>query len=354
MSLPDETEDDEIDLNDLPAQPALRAFAREELVSCAECARANAPTRMNCLYCGARLPATERTVPTLRPLETWERGFNVVLLPGQSPRVTDEAVAEAASLVRSEVKRLREMLDARLALPLGRAASDEEAGLVKKRLAALGFGVEIVPDEILAVETAPSVRVKRLAFENATEGATLEGWTAMSGGERHVALWSDVVLLVAGRLFTKRVEVEESRTRVGVEGKVVDAREIADDEGVIDIFFARGETNWRVMSESFDYSCLGARKKMLAHENFVTLVETLRERAPADARFDDNYRGVRHLLASAWPLAERTESRGLRRERPGKFNVEAVTHVSNETQFTRYARLLHQLELKRRGEGAQK
>jgi hypothetical protein len=57
---------------------------------------------------------------------------------------------------------------------------------------------------------------------------------------------------------------------------------------------------------------------------------------------------VRHLLSAAWPLAEQNKSGGLRRESFGKFNVEAITVVSNEAQFTRYARLCHQLELKRR------
>ena len=34
-----------------------------------------------------------------------------------------------------------------------------------------------------------------------------------------------------------------------------------------------------------------------------------------------------------------TGSRGLRRERPGKYNIEAVTQTSNENQYTRYSRL---------------
>jgi hypothetical protein len=99
------------------------------------------------------------------------------------------------------------------------------------------------------------------------------------------------------------------------------------------------------MAESFDYSCLGERKGLLARDNFNTLVEALRERA-ASAEFDAEYVRVRHMLAAVWPLAEHTESLGLRRSRPGRLSTEAVTILSNEMQFTRYARLRNQLARK--------
>src|SRR4051812_28827722 len=68
---------------DLRATSAARETARRfepgELVACDKCLRANAPTRMNCLYCGAPLPVTERSAalrrPSLRKLEEWEQGF---------------------------------------------------------------------------------------------------------------------------------------------------------------------------------------------------------------------------------------------------------------------------------------
>ncbi|HEX5706855.1 MAG TPA: hypothetical protein VFX96_06150, partial [Pyrinomonadaceae bacterium] len=112
--------------------------------------------------------------------------------------------------------------------------------------------------------------------------------------------------------------------------------------------YARGESGgWRVGADGFDYSCLGEMKGLLARENFVRLAEALRGRASA-ATYDDEYARVRHLLAHAWPLSEHTESGGLRRARPGKFNTESVTVLSNDAQFTRYARLRYQLELRRR------
>nr|MDQ3746090.1 hypothetical protein [Acidobacteriota bacterium] len=106
---------------------------------------------------------------------------------------------------------------------------------------------------------------------------------------------------------------------------------------------SQSETDcFRVLADNFDYSCLGASKRLLARENFVTLVETLRARAPS-AVFDDEYASSRALLSLAWPPTERTASLGLRRERPGRFNTEAATLITNEQQFTRYSRLRRRL-----------
>ncbi|HVF87366.1 MAG TPA: hypothetical protein VM866_07240, partial [Pyrinomonadaceae bacterium] len=171
---------------------------------------------------------------------------------------------------------------------------------------------------------------------------------AGESGAEHVVGWADVTAFVLGRIFTKRVEVEERGSFPGVEKEIAEARELKSDEAVFDVYTKYSDGSWRISADNFDYSCLGARKTLLAKDNFVTLTDTLKERAGA-AFFDDAYRELRHLLFPAWPLSERTESRGLRRERPGRFNTEAVTHVSNEAQFTRYSRLYHYFQL-RRGE----
>ncbi|HEX7177640.1 MAG TPA: hypothetical protein VF240_20445 [Pyrinomonadaceae bacterium] len=332
-------------INDSGATPgAGRRFSPEELVACEGCRRANPPTRMSCLYCGAKLPLTETSAalrrPVLRPLEEWEQGHNVVLLPG-GPPASPQTIDAAAELLHFAAPRLIEAVDSREALPIARAASAEEAKLIEERLDALGFNVLVVADDELAEEAGPTRRVRKLEF---TEDV-LRAWT--SGGEQASAPWGDVVLIAAGRIKTKRVEVEErsGRVRPGVE--VVDAREIFADEAALEIHTARDAAGWRIMSGSFDYTCLGARMGVLALRNFETLIGELRARATG-AAFDGGYNRLRHLLSAAWPLAEREESGGLRRERPGKFNAEAVTVVSNDAQFTRYVRLRRLLELRRR------
>jgi hypothetical protein len=327
------------------ATTAPRRFTPEQLVACERCLRANAPTRMNCLYCGAPLPPTAESDklrrPTLKKLEEWEHGFNVVLLPQGKRELTPGAVGETASLLRLEAARLLEIMETRRALPLARVSSFVEGELILERLGALGLAAEVFADDELAKQPA---RACALTLDE----DALVCWPILDAELRRVA-WSEVLLLVKGRLVTKRVEVEERRRRMRGHGEIVEVREIASDEAVLDIYAASESDDdcFRVMADNFDYSCLGADKRPLARENFVTLVETLRTRAPS-AGFDEEYAVTRALLSAAWPPAERTESLGLRRERPGRFNTEAATVVTNEAQFTRYSRLRRRLALRGR------
>ena len=326
------------------ASAAPRRFTVEELVACDECARANAPTRMNCLYCGARLPVTEQNAalrrPVLKKLEEWERGFNVVMLPRARAELSPEEIAEAASLLRLDASRLTEMIESRRALPLARTSSTEEAELISKRLGALGLAVEVFADEVLSKQPA---RVRALALDD-------DALVCQEGpdAEPRRLRWSEIALFVTGRVVTKRVEVAERQAKLSNRSRIVEARELATDEAVLDIYaIDETEEGFRVMADGFDYSCLGAAKRLLARDNFNALVEALRERAP-HAAFDDEYARLRGLLSAAWPPSERTGSLGVRRERAGRYNTEAVTTVSNETQFTRYARLRRVLALRGR------
>jgi len=339
--------DDELPLTEegAGASQGGRAFAPAEMVACESCLRANPPTRMNCLYCGAALPVAtageDLRRPTLRALEAWEQGYNVVLAPDVQGELSVDNLTEAAALLRLEAGQLREMRNARTPLPLARAATRAEAELLERKLRALGWQIEIVLDEALGVETDAPKRIRRLEF-----GAdALAGWTSAEGvGER--VEWGSLTLLVAGRIARKRIEVEERRGGGRrAEGEIVETRELYDDESALDLYATGARAGWRILAENFDYSCLGAAKSLTAAENFKRLVETLRERAPR-AAFDDSYRGVRHNLKFAWPLAEQTEAGSLKRIRPGRYNAEAVTSVTNETQFTRYGRLLQYFRLR--------
>jgi hypothetical protein len=343
-------EDDELTLmeEDPAATMAARAFAPAEMVACEACLRANPPTRMNCLYCGAALPAPnagdDLRRPTLRALETWEQGFNVVLVPQEaSGEFGVDQLTAAAALLRLEAGQVREMTAAHAHLPLARTATRDEAALVERKLRALGWQqVEIVADEDLSVETEAPKRIRKLEFG----AGALTGWTSAEGEGASVA-WESVTLLVAGRIARKRIEVEERRGggRRGAQGEVLETREFHEDESALDLYRAGSIVNWRIMAENFDYSCLGAAKSLTAAENFKRLAGLLRERAPR-AVYDDSYRGVRHYLKFAWPLAEQTEAGSLKRIRPGRYHAEAVTSMTNETQFTRYGRLLQHFRLR--------
>ena len=315
---------------------ALRPYAHAELVACDGCLRGNAPTRLSCLYCGAALPATSQGAalrrPVLKKVEEWEQGFNVILLPRVVWPAAPEAAEEAAALLRLDAGRLKEVVDSGLALPLARVSTPEEAELIVERLGALGFGAEVLADEALA---AAPLRARALGFD----ADALVCMNSPDSEPRRVP-WAEVTLLVRGRIVSRRVEVAERRRGLAGRSEMVDAREIVSDEAVLDVYAAEGEAGLRVLSGGFDYSCLGPGKGLLASENFVTLVGELRARAPG-AVYDEEYSRLRPLLADAWPPAERTESLGLRREGTGRVNTEAVTKVSNELQFTRYARLRH-------------
>jgi hypothetical protein len=316
-----------------------RAFRRDEMAACEHCARMNPPTRMKCLYCGAPLPAAEGGAdlrrPALKQLEEWEKGFNVVLAPREfdDMHLRGDALAEAASLLRLKPEQLGEMIATRAVLPLARTGLREEVELLERRLGALGLRVEVVSDEELAIESEPPRRVRKIEFDE----EKLIGWSSAEGEpSRHA--WDELSLIVAGRVFKKRIEVEE-RVKRGVGGEVIESRELSDDEGVVDLYFVGVRANRRINAAGFDYSCLGAQKGLLAPENFARFVEVLRVRAPR-TKFDDSYKGVRQWLQFAWSPTAHTESGGVRRERPGRYSTGAVTLVTNESQFTRYGRLL--------------
>ena len=339
---------------DALGEGAARPFAPGQLVACEECLRANAPTRTACLYCGAALPRAERSAallrPTLKKLEEWEQGFNVVTLPRAAGALTSDAAEEAAALLRLDAGGLKEIVLAGRAMPLARAPSADEAWLVVERLRELGLSTEVFPDEVLARRPA-----RARAFEFEEDALVCRG--GPESEPRRVA-WSEVVLLVTGRVVSRRVEVSERRRGLGGRTETAETRELASDEAVLDLYTSSvdeheaqgsGGAGFRVLAGGFDYSCLGEGKGLIAAENFNALVAALRERAPSAAH-DEEYGRLRPLLSDVWPSAERTESLGLRRERVGRFNTGAVTTVSNETQFTRYARLRHLLVLRARDE----
>ena len=323
-----------------------RGFAPEQMVACDVCLRGNPPTRTSCLYCAAPLPVNDASAalrrPTLRQLEKWEQGFNVILLPNENDFIDEERLQKVSELLRLNIEDLQRIMAAGVALPLARAATVDEAELIEQQLSAHGIKpVLIVADEALGVERNFTKRVRALEF---TEDELIVFPTG--GGEAWRCAWGEVSLMVAGRHYVRQIEVEERKGR-GSENEMLDAREMSADEALLDFYTTRDENGWRIGANNFDFSCLGEKKRLLATENFALLIETLRARA-VEAESDETYRSVRHALGSVWTLEQTTASQGLRRgSRPGRYNTEAVTTSDNETQFTRYSRLRHHLKLRR-------
>jgi hypothetical protein len=332
--------------DDEPVQPDARGFAPDQMVTCEACLRANPPTRSSCLYCAATLPTTAESValrrPTLRRLEKWEQGFNCILMPGKTGALNDEAFRETADLLRLSDAELKRIMEAGEPLPLARTPTRDDAVIIESKLEPLQISVMIVSDHDLALEESPPKRIRAMEFTDDSLVAHPTG-----GGAALCVLWTEIILFVGGRHLVRSVEVEERRGR-GSENVIADTRELSSDESLLDLYTARRDGGWRIASANFDFSCLGKRKSLLAAANFTTLVESLRARAP-QAEHDESYRDARRALDTAWPLEQHTESRGLRRERPGKYNVESVMTRDNESQFTRYSRLRHYLKIQQAG-----
>jgi hypothetical protein len=318
-----------------------QGFAPEQMVRCDACLRANPPTRVSCLYCGAPLPVTQVSAalqkPTLRRLEKWELGYNVILMPAPLPDLTDEDLQAMAQLLRLNDEETKRIIEAREPLPVARAAGQDEARLIESKLNELNLKTLVVADDELGLAESTIKRARALEL---TESALVI--YPAGGGDAASLSWGEILLLVAGRLLIREIQVEERKGRKA-ENLIVDAREMSADEASLDIYSAKGNGGWRIKSGGFDFSCLGARKCLLAAQNFSTLIETLRERAP-NSQFDDSYNRVRHALTSAWPLEQQTEARGWHRKLPGQVSTESVTRTDNEMQLTRYSRLRRYLQ----------
>ena len=144
-------------------------------------------------------------------------------------------------------------------------------------------------------------------------------------------------MLVVGRLIVKRVELKEQKG-ARAENRLLDASEFVTDEVLVDFYTKEQPVPYRVKAYSFDFSCLGKDKGLLASENILTLLNLIRDRAP-NAKYDDSFNSSRKALDAVWPPEQQNESSGWRRERPGKYSIGSVTELSNEMQFLRYSRL---------------
>jgi hypothetical protein len=323
-----------------------KAFAPDQMIRCDECLRANGPTRINCLYCGAALPVNESSVnlqkPALRPLEKWEQGYNNILLPSSAnhlqpvnarlSNLTDVEIAEAADLLKLTTKDLKRILVFELPLPVARASTIDEALLVQRRLGRLRIDTVIVSDADLGTIESPPIRIRSINFES-------DGFVVYQTPETLGIniTWSGLVLTVEGRLVVKRVELREQKTSRS-ENRILDANEFFTDEFVVEFYTHGQATPFRINANSFDFSCLGDRKQFVAAENLRAMLDLFREHT-AQLECDDSFNSARKALEAVWPSQRQIEAGGWRRDRPGKYSVGSATEISNETQFLRYSRL---------------
>ena len=323
-------------LKDLPVQTENIAYASDEMIACQKCRRNNPPNRLKCLYCGAELEFSDEQTgflkPVLRRLETWEKGFNLIYFPGDSAEIDDRKLKEISRMTRLEREVLQKLFESKKPLPVARAESEKEAEIVRRRLDEIGIKTLVLSDETLAAEIAPR-RLRALEFFGDKIRLKL-----FNTDETVEIAGEDLILIITGAIFQKRVEATEKHNKKG-ENTLLTATETATDEALIDIYSRDDAMGFRIAQKGFDFSCLGEDKSLLATENIQRLAKKLKTVAP-DSELIEDYREIRAALGSVWQVGERKDSKGLVRERFGKFNLGNVTLVSNLEQFTKYSRML--------------
>jgi len=317
-----------------------RAFTPDEMITCDECLRANAPTRNTCIYCAATLKDDTEVGtagdPAVAVSQESDDKFSVILLPGENPDLSASEIGEAASLVGFKADDLAGCLVVGQPLPLACGLPVESATRVTNLLQSLGLETLVIAEADLHGETLPT-RVRGFEFYD-------DVLVAVSAGKRQELSfrWDELLLIVFGRLIVNRVELEQPNSRR--KKKPAERRELSSDDAVLDIFTDAGDDGWRVTAGNFDFSCLGEKKNALAAENMGLLTRSLRAQAK-NAQFDDSYNRLRRALSVAWPVEMQQRNQTWRRAGVGKLIMTTTTIQNNELQFTRYSRLRHYLRL---------
>lgn len=315
-----------------------QGFTPDQMVRCEECLRANPPTRSNCLYCAASLPANERTSdflrPSLKPVQSWTLGYNNIFLP-DGTEIQPQNLREAADLLKLSSENLRRLVSDTRPLPLARTNTREESELIDRKLKAIGFATAVVSDAELKIRESPPIRLRSVRIDENGLIPKVIGETDQS-----TIPWHRLVLIVTGRLLRKRVELQERKAGRG-QNEIEEVDQFFADEAIVDLYFEDPDFKFRIFANGFDFSGLDGKKLVVA-ENFSLLMGLLREKA-TNAEYDDAYNSCRQSLEIVWPCEHLTESGGWRREGPGKITVGVVTETSNEDQFTRYSRLRYLL-----------
>ena len=315
------------------ASPTLKKFAPEEMVTCEACLRASPPNRARCMYCGAHLPGTAASaVPeTETSIDENKPTYYVVLHGTAAPGTLAESlIDQLADRFHLKTEELRAALGTGGPAPFAAYVSEDDSQRAVKELRNLGFESLSVSDADLKNEVS-HLNIHSLEFSDS-------GITGVSknGRERRFAPWDGLSLIVTGRLFTHRVEVEEKRSRSSI--KSVGRRELTEDRSVIDVYSTSADAPWRIAVNDFDFSSLGDLKSLTAFDNARALIKFLMDRSRAEQ--NDKYDRLKTVLANVWPLQNTTTEGRSRRPRAARNEVSTVTASDNETQFNKYSRLV--------------
>ena len=321
-------------LADMPVQSENIAFKPDELIACTKCGKSNPPNRASCLYCATPIELREdrrrQAKLNLRPLENWEKGFNIVFVPP-----ADEP--DAASISRYlaiDVQMLQPMLAAARPIPIARIESEAEANIAVQQLANFGLNASVVSDEMLQADKAPT-RLREIEFRDDSIVVI-----SFNTGEKREIGHGDLMLIVTGSVVESKTESVEKQKKK--ETKLLHEMETTSDERLIDVYCAGDALGYRIPAKGFDFSCLGAEKGLLAQPNMERLKEKLLDFVPA-VRLVDEYSAIMGPLSAVWEIERQKDFHGLTRTGIGKAGFANVARTSNLTQFTKYSRLQRHL-----------
>src|SRR5262245_12121491 len=106
----------------MPVTAEKTGFDAAEMVACGKCSRKNPPTRLQCFYCGAELTVSDDRAAAialnLRQMETWEKGFNIILKNSAADLYRDENILAAARLLKQDTQELKTILQKGCSLPI--------------------------------------------------------------------------------------------------------------------------------------------------------------------------------------------------------------------------------------------
>lgn len=331
--MPKDAHVDDSTLVDAAAEvpPRLQPFTPAELIACDACGRPNAPHRATCIYCGvpliSELKQTPRSkVPTLRTDPSQDSGLLLVM--SETKEISDDQAARLSTLMQVEATVLKSCVSAGGPLPLLRPATVEEAGRLSADLLSAGLMVTSISESELGT-TGQFRKIRGLEWGEDSMAA------APKSENDSPVPFTDVLLVVTGRVITNRVEIEEKRRRRST--TPVDSRQFIADESVLDIYARPNAAAWRIYANAFDFSCLGPAKSMTGFANFAALVNLIGERMP-NVVIDDSYYRKRAVLEAVWPV-EQSDKSELRLAGRGKLNFSNITTSDNESQFTKYSAL---------------
>lgn len=318
----------------VPVQSEKIGFDADELVVCTSCSKRNPPNRTACLYCAApiELPENRRSSAelNLRPLENWEKGFNIVFVPpARSPDT-----AGISRYLSIDPEALQHMLEVRGPFPIARIESESDAGIAVQQLGSLGLDVVVISDEVLKAHQPPT-RLRTIEF---LDGSILA--TSFNTGEEIEIGRDELVLIVSGSVIESKTESVEKRKKK--ESKLIRETETTSDEKLIDIYTKDDLGGFQIQTKGFDFSCLGAEKGLIAALNIDRLHKMLSDFSPS-AKTVDEYRSNVSILNTVWEFDTQKDFHGLTRTGLGQSGYANVATTSNLTQFTKYSRLQRHL-----------